>query len=483
MNNSIHSTVSPISSLPSKHALILGKFFLIIFVYHILKDLKDTLVITASDVGAEVIPFIKIWIMLPSAVLASYFFTKIYQRYGREITLYIVVASLISFYAVFAFLLYPFREELHLQSIADHLQIILPAGCKGFISMIRFWIFSAFYLAAELWSMIVLSVLFWGYVNDATTLDQAKRFYPLCVLTANCAAIISGQTSHHLCQMLGSYASWQITLQTLCSIVIVCGLGILCINRRLSSNQTTAHSVQVQKNSQQVSFKECLVCILKSPPLLCIAVLVIGFALTSNLIEVVWKDTIKKVYPAPEAYNAYVNQLTSFIGILAVIMSFVSRRIFKMLSWSVAAMITPILLMITSFLFFSSLLLPKEHSFLASIFTRDSLYLIMTLGSFHYVAGMTAKYTVFDMCKEMAFHSIAPGERMRAKSVIDSIGSRLGKSGSSCLYQILLIAFGSASGHIPIVGMTSIAMIGITIAATKKLGSYLSFTKGEYRAI
>lgn len=108
------------------------------------------------------------------------------------------------------------------------------------------------------------------------------------------------------------------------------------------------------------------------------------------------------------------------------------------------------------------------------------LYLIMTLGSVHYVAGMTAKYTVFDMCKEMAFHSIEPVERMRAKSVIDSVGSRLGKSGSSCLYQVLLISFGSASGHIPVVGLMSIVMIGITIAATKKLGNYLSKSKEEY---
>ncbi len=63
-----------------KQALILGQFFLIIFVYHILKDLKDTLVITSSDAGAQVIPFLKIWVILPFAILVSYFFSKIYQN-------------------------------------------------------------------------------------------------------------------------------------------------------------------------------------------------------------------------------------------------------------------------------------------------------------------------------------------------------------------------------------------------------------------
>jgi AAA family ATP:ADP antiporter len=62
--------------MQKKHLLILFQFFLIIFVYHTLKDLKDSLVITASDAGAEVIPFIKIWGMLPAAVAASYFSPK-----------------------------------------------------------------------------------------------------------------------------------------------------------------------------------------------------------------------------------------------------------------------------------------------------------------------------------------------------------------------------------------------------------------------
>lgn len=357
MKNSVPNqllSTSPSKSLLSKSALILGQFFLIIFVYHILKDLKDTLVITASDVGAEVLPFLKIWIMLPSAILASYFFAKIYQKYGREKTLYIIVTFLIGSYALFAFFLFPLREELHLHDFADRLQIFLPAGCKGFVSMIRYWIFSAFYLTAELWSMMILSVLFWGYVNDTTTLDQAKRFYPLCVLTANCAAIVSGQTSHHLCQTLGSYASWQTTLQTLVALVVGCGIGIMLINRLLARYDVSSVTAKSPKTSQSISFYESIMCILRSPPLLCIALLVIGFALTSNLIEVVWKDTIKKVYPAPEAYNSYVNQLTSYIGIMAVIMSFVSRRIFKVLSWSVVAMVTPILLFVTSLLFFFS---------------------------------------------------------------------------------------------------------------------------------
>ena len=296
------------------------------------------------------------------------------------------------------------------------------------------------------------------------------------MFTGNCAGILSGQSSRLLCQTLTDYLSWQETMQLMVLIVIICGIGIMSINRALSLlYDSPSSSLKPKKSSHSLSFKESLLCIFQSRPLFCIALLVIGYGLTSNLVEVVWKESIKNVYPLPQAYNAYVNQLTSIIGILAVIMSLASRRIFQVFNWSQVALITPVVLFITSLIFFFSLQLPEEHlTYLSSFLNMNHLYLIMTLGSLYYVLALTAKYTIFDMCKEMAFLSIDAEERMRAKSVIDSVGSRLGKSGSSCLYQVLLVTFGSTAGHIPIVGATAVFVIGISIIATKKLGQHLS---------
>lgn len=476
MNDLTNSLVSPSSSSLSRHmkrALIIGQFFLIIFVYHMLKDLKDTLVVTASDAGAQVIPFLKIWVILPFAILASYCFTKIYQKVGRTHTLYIFVGGLISAYLFFAFVLYPLREELYLSSLSSYLTAHLPVGCKGFVAMVSYWIYTFFYLAAELWSMMILTILFWGYLNDNTSPDEAKSFYPLCVFAGNCAGILSGQVSRYLCHSLMDVLSWGETLQLMCSAVALCGIGIMVISKQLSRGEAVSFSFR-KKNKTYVSFRESLRCIFRSQPLLCIATLVVGFALTSNLVEVSWKETIKEVHPSPQAYNAYVNQLTSMIGVGAVIFSLLSRHIFRFFSWLGVAIITPILLFITSFAFFAAMQMPRESlAYFASYFSMDALYLAMTLGSVYYVLALVAKYTIFDMCKEMAFLSIDASQRMRAKSVIDSIGSRLGKSGSSCLYQVLLIMFGSTAGHIPIVGATAVFMIGLSIVATVKLGRHV----------
>ena len=145
MKNSVQNYSFLSSSTPwVKHALILGQFFLIIFVYHLLKDLKDTLVITSSDAGAQVIPFLKIWVILPFAILASFLFSKIYQKFGREKTFYFFVTLLLSAYALFAFCFYPLRDTLYLQRLSDILTLVLPVGCKGFISMVSFWIYTFF---------------------------------------------------------------------------------------------------------------------------------------------------------------------------------------------------------------------------------------------------------------------------------------------------------------------------------------------------
>jgi AAA family ATP:ADP antiporter len=50
-------------------------FFCILFNYTILRDTKDVLMVTAPKSGAEVIPFIKTYVNLPTAIVSEYMFT------------------------------------------------------------------------------------------------------------------------------------------------------------------------------------------------------------------------------------------------------------------------------------------------------------------------------------------------------------------------------------------------------------------------
>lgn len=474
MNNSINYFFTSLSPR-AKQFLLLGQFFLIIFAYHILKDLKDTIVITASDAGAEVIPFIKIWGMLPLAILVSYLFSKAYQRFGRAKSLYVFVSILLASYVVFAFIFFPQSGNLYLTQVDRYLRLLLPSGCSGLISMICYWNYTFFYLSAEVWSLLILSVLFWGHVNENTSFDQAKEFYPLCMITGNFAGIFSGQVSRYLCYSLRETVSWEQTVQCLIVIVVFCGFGVMAINYWLSSESPKLQPAELKKKKEKVSFQESIQAIFQSRQLLCISMLVVGFALAGNLFEVVWKESIRKVHPLPQDYNAFVNYLTFLISSIALGISFISHWTFKKISWSTIALITPITLFVLSLIFFSTIQLPPALMTTVTDFLDvPAANLVMVVGACYYVISMSAKYTIFDMTKEVSFLSIESEERMRAKSVIDSIGSRLGKSGASCLYQFLLIVFGTASGHIFIIGLTSICVIALTIFSTRQLGSYLS---------
>lgn len=63
----------------------------------------------------------------------------------------------------------------------------------GPIAIVRNWTYCLFYVMAELWGSVVVSVLFWGFANQITTVDEAKQFYPLFGLGANVALIFSGR--------------------------------------------------------------------------------------------------------------------------------------------------------------------------------------------------------------------------------------------------------------------------------------------------
>ena len=51
--------------------------FLASLIYSILTCMKDTLVVTADNSGAEVIPVLKGWVVLPCAILATIIFVKL----------------------------------------------------------------------------------------------------------------------------------------------------------------------------------------------------------------------------------------------------------------------------------------------------------------------------------------------------------------------------------------------------------------------
>ncbi len=202
--------------------------------------------------------------------------------------------------------------------------------------------------------------------------------------------------------------------------------------------------------------------------LLAIAVIVLSYNLTINLTEVLWKSQMKLLYPDPSDYTAYMSNVTFFIGISATLTScLLSGNIIRNFGWRFAALISPILIITTSvavsFFLFANQGYSNVETISALFWGMSPLALTVFFGSLQNCCSRTAKYTVFDDTKEMAFIPLSLDERLKGKLAIDGVGSRLGKSGSSLLLQILFLSFGSALSCAPYIFLIIAVVVTIWI--------------------
>lgn len=141
-------------------------FFCILFNYTILRDTKDVLVVTAKGSSAEIIPFLKTWVNLPMAIGFMLLYTKLSNVLSKQALFYTVMLPFIAFFGAFGFVLYPLNGYFHPTVLADKLLASLGPRFLGPLAILRIWSFCLFYVMAELWGSVVVSVLFWGFANQ-----------------------------------------------------------------------------------------------------------------------------------------------------------------------------------------------------------------------------------------------------------------------------------------------------------------------------
>lgn len=460
-------------------------FFLISFDYNVLRILKDTLVVTAKSSGAEVIPFIKVWVMFPGALLMTYIFTRLSNRMQREKVFYAMMVIFLGYFLLFSTVLYPARDTLHPHASADFLESILPLGFKGMISMYRNWTFTTFYVMSELWSNIILSLLFWGFANQVTRLGEAKRFYGLFGIGANLSGVAAGETSVWLSRkqfdpsLPFGIDSWEQSMMMLIGFVLLAGFLSLVIFRWLNTSvlkdprfYDESDATKAKEVRGKLSMRDSFAYLFRSRYMICIAMIVICYNLVINLVEVVWKHEMKLLYPNPSDYNIYMSHITSIIGCVATFTAlFVSGNAIRKRGWTFTALLTPVILFVTSIGFFAFFFVKGEMAdIIISLFGATPLAIVVFFGSLQNILSRAAKYSVFDATKEMAFVPLSPENQLKGKPIIDGVGSRLGKSGGSVIHQGLLLTFSTITASAPYVAGFLFGTIGLWIAAARMLG-------------
>lgn len=107
-------------------------------------------------------------------------FTAVYAKLCDNLepknVFYACVIPFLIFFASFALIIYPNNSILHPHAFVDMVAGHLPAGFGAPLAIVRNWSFALFYVLAEMWGSVVTSLLFWGFANEVTTVDEAKKY-------------------------------------------------------------------------------------------------------------------------------------------------------------------------------------------------------------------------------------------------------------------------------------------------------------------
>lgn len=467
-------------------------FFFISFNYTILRDTKDTLVVTSS--GAETIPFLKVWGVVPAAILFMLIYAKLSNVLSKENLFYTTIVPFLVFFGLFAFFLYPNRDLLHPNASADYLQSILPEGLAGLVACYRNWTYSLFYILSELWGSVVLSLLFWGFANDITRVLEAKRFYSLFGLGANLALLFSGPAIVYVSDIRkhlpANVDAWQVSLNYLMGMVVIAGLAVIAVYWWINRNVLTdprfydpTEEKKVKKSKPKMGVFESFTYLLQSKYILSLAILVIAYGICINLVEVTWKSQLKLQYPNANDYSTFMGKFSFFTGLVTIFMMlFVGGNLIRRKGWGFAAMVTPVVLLITGAGFFAFVLFRDNLGGYIAALGTTPLMLAVFFGAAQNVMSKSAKYSLFDPTKEMAYIPLDQEAKVKGKAAIDVVGARLGKSGGSFVQQGLLVALGSLAAITPYIAGILFVIIFAWIIAVRSLNKQFLAISAEKNA-
>lgn len=448
-------------------------FFCILFNYTILRDTKDVLMVTAPKSGAEVIPFIKTYVNLPVAISFTAIYSKLCDRLEQKNVFYACTVPFLFFFAAFAIFVYPNAAALHPHAFVDTIASHLPAGFAAPLSIIRNWSYAVFYVMAEMWGSVVASLLFWGFANEVTTVDEAKKYYPLFGLGANVALIFSGQYVKWVSGLRASLPpgvdAWGVSLKYLMGAVVACGGVMLGLFSHMQRNVMTDpdcvnQEEQLKKKTRKktkMSLRESAKFLVDSPYIRNLAALVISYGMCINIVEVSWKAKLKLAYPDPNAYSAFMGNFSSATGSATLIMMLLGRTIFQKFGWRKAALVTPTMIGVTGISFFALQLFGPAFAPLVAKLGTTPLMLAVFAGAAQNILSKSAKYSLFDPCKEMAYIPLDQDSKTKGKAAVEVIGNPLGKSGGSLIQQLLIFGVGSLAAATPyLAGILCILLFG-----------------------
>ena len=428
--------------------------FFILFVYTMVKDLKNSLVQYYAVLGGpELLSQIKVFFVMPAAFLLVMLYSFLINKFGFNKTFYILISSFLTFYVIFLLFLFPNRAYIHLdEATVRAMQASWPSFLHWTIPCITNWSITLFYVFSELWGTMAISSLFWQFAYRATMKREVKRFFGLYAVIGNVGVSLSGFLLNYIsttCKKLNQPHELSIYVCVISSIL--CGLIAIVlfwyVNHFVLKDPRCFDVSQIKekKKKEKVGIMDGIRILFKSPYLMLIGALVVCYGVAINFLEVIWQAYMRIHFPDPNQYLSTMGKLSITTGILTILAAVIGQNIIRKTKWKIGALIPALILGIFGSLFFGIILYGNYVS--TKIFGINFVLLAVWLGLAIDALSKSVKYCLFDATKNMAYLPLDAETRTKGQAAVEVIGGRTGKAGSSFI-QIILLGFVSAGSKI-----------------------------------
>jgi len=436
----------------------------ILFIFTILRDIKDALFINAPGSGAECISFVKIYGVTPSAFIFTVILFKLADILNPNKLFTLIVSLFLLYFGCFAFIIYPNRELFHLSlATIESLQQLYPK-LHWVIPIIGNWSISLFYIVSDLWGSVVLCFLFWQFANRITKMQQARRFYSLFGMVGNIGLLISGSMVIFSSKYSKSHSlianSFELNLKILMSAVLISGILILfcyyLMNKYFlkdSSHFENDNNLLPSSKTETLSIFASIKQLLKNRYVLLIALLVICYNMAINLVEGIWKGQIKIAFPNMNDYSAFMGKFSAMTGVITIIIMLLGVNILRRVSWRSAALIAPLMMLVTSIVFFIVVSQNLTNDPFTPIMGTTMVMLAVIIGMLQNSFSKGTKYSLFDATKNIAYMPLDKEVKVKGQAAVEVLGGRVGKSGGSLIQAGLLTI---VSGNVSLLSFTYI---------------------------
>lgn len=433
--------------------------FCVLCNFGVVRSLKDSIIV--PSLGAEVISFLKLWFVLPSAVIVTLGYAKLSNVFSIQKIYYIIISFFCSVFILFAYHLYPNQAIYHASQETINSFVAQYPYFQWFIKILGNWSYALMYVFADLWSAVVINLLFWQFCNLVVDHATAKRFYPTFGMIGNIGLVFGGSMLVFLSDssLLPAYISKLIgsednvlnsaskagmadlkSLQAIVLLITAISVASMFLFKIVNNNLKKALSSTAQTEATtSLSIAESIKLILSSKYIMNIVVMVICYGLAINILEGPWKAQIKKLYPEFREYIAFMGKFNIALGATAIFFAFIGNFLFFKFQWIVSALFSPVIIGITGFAFFFFIIF--GHEIESNIF--NPVFAAVFIGSVQNIISKSSKYSIFDATKEVAYIPLSLELKSKGKATVEIIGSKCGKSLGAILQSSLLILFPS----------------------------------------